>query len=741
MKKDSVTSPRGDAFKRAGPAAPIKLRSAPDITAEAGGERLVIKHGPLFVVCRTNGDIQAGLPDGLYAGDTRFLSQLTLSIGGKKPVVLSSSDLLGYGMSVALTNPRISTETDRIPQQTLSVTRDRFLDERMYEKVTLTNHGGRAISTDLSLRLDADFADTFEVRRVLKRPERGEAMIPKLDSRGVTFAYIGVAEIFRESLVKFDPKPDSMSIEGTETVVTWAISLDPGERMTLGLTVEAGLAGQRRRARGYDTARKRVGESFERWRSSCTEVHTDNDTFNVILQAAIRDVNVLTTELEDKARIVAAGIPWFVAPFGRDSLLTSHELLMLNPQVARETLEVLAGKQSQIDDPDRDAEPGKILHEIRYGELAQAGLIPHTPYYGSVDSTPLFILVAGNYLRWSGDIEFINHIRPSLEAAINWMDDYGDIDGDGFIEYSKRSPAGLINQGWKDSEDSVVHQDGSLAEPPIALAEVQGYAYLARKRMADIYDALGFPDLGEIQSKKAGELKEAFNDAFWMKDEGYFALALDGSKNQVKSISSNPGQCLYCGIIDESLIPSVTERLMSPQMFSGWGIRTLSSDSVAYNPLSYHNGSIWPHDNAIIAAGLKRYGLYAETERIATALFSAATVSRDSRLPELYCGFDQVPGLPYVSYPVACSPQAWATAAPFLVLQSILGFSAQATEGVLSIHQPRLPDWLKEIHVSGMRVGDGTVGMSFTRREEGTSFALIEQTGSVGVHLEDRGGP
>ena len=439
----------------------------------------------------------------------------------------------------------------------------------------------------------------------------------------------------------------------------------------------------------------------------------------------------------DGHRIVTAGIPWYVAPFGRDALITCYEMLLLNPAPARDALLFLAKRQASADDPERDAQPGKILHELRVGELARSGYIPHTPYYGTVDATPLFVMLAGAYYRWTADLETLSGLLPALDAALEWMDRYGDQDGDGFLEYQARSQAGLYNQGWKDSEDAIVHTDGSLAEPPIALVEVQGYAYLAKQRIAEVYEALGHRDRADSLRKDAAELKEAFNEAFWM-EEGTYALALDGKKRQVRSVTSNPGHCLYCGIVDGEKARRVAERLMAEDMFSGWGVRTLSTTSPAYNPVSYHNGSVWPHDNAIIAAGLKRYGVTDGAEKIVSALFDAAGLSHDARLPELLCGFDRREDNPYVPFPVACRPQAWAAAAPFMILQALLGISARAHEGLLTINQPELPEWLGSIEIRNIRVGKASVSLGFTRSQGITSVSLLERSGDarVSIHQE-----
>jgi glycogen debranching enzyme len=409
----------------------------------------------------------------------------------------------------------------------------------------------------------------------------------------------------------------------------------------------------------------------------------------------------------------------------------------VNPTLARDTLELLARHQGRREDPWRDEEPGKILHEIRHGELAGAGDIPHTPYFGSIDATPWFLILYGAHLRWTGDLDVARALLPNAEAALGWIDEYGDRDGDGFVEYQTRSPGGIRNQGWKDSHDAIVHADGRMAETPIALAEVQAYVYLAKLRMADVYEALGQEQRAEFLRGQAHELRRRFNDAFWMDDEQYFAGALDRDKRQVRTVMSNPGHALYCDIADPDKARAMAKRLLAPDMFSGWGVRTMSKSAAGYNPMSYHNGSVWPHDNALIAAGLKRYGFVRSTNRVATALFDAAIHADYLRLPELFCGFTRrSPNRP-VSYPVACSPQAWAAGAPFLMLQAMLGISARAERNLLTVNEPHLPSWLHTVELRNLRVGSSRITLLFRREGEITSFSLLQRDGDVRVVMEE----
>ena len=530
-----------------------------------------------------------------------------------------------------------------------------------------------------------------------------------------------------------DPIPDDLDLEASRARGRWRVPLEPGKPKEILITAEPSIGGRRRARRRPRTAAAELERSSADWCASCTAIHSDNKLFDALIATAIRDLRALIMPAPC-GQIISAGIHWYVAAFGRDALVTASEAMLLNPDLSLDALRVLARLQAVEDDPWRDAEPGKILHELRVGELAGAGIIPHTPYYGTVDATPLFLIRAADYYKWTGDLQTLRALRSALDAALRWIDEYGDRDGDGFVEYERRSPGGLQNQGWKDSHDSVVHADGTLARP-IALVEVQGYVYMAKQAIADVYDALGALDVASQLRDQAQALRTQFNQAFWNPEEGTFALALDGRKRQVASVTSNPGHCLYCGIAGSEKANAVVERLMAPDMFCGWGVRTLSSACPAFNPMSYHNGSVWPHDNAIIAAGLKRYGHSGAVMRIANALFDVSTGARDFRLPELYCGFDRSERASVVAYPVACIPQAWAAAAPFLLLQAMLGISADAPARALRIERPMLPDWLGQVRLDGLRIANASVTLAFERDGSVTGFALLGQRGTVNVTL------
>ena len=627
-----------------------------------------MKHEALFACSSDGGDVRAerAKGEGLYYEDTRFLSELSLTVGGEEPVPLSSSAVSGYEAMIELTT-----------NASLNVLRVRRVSAgRLYERIEIRNHGTARAETEVAVALAADFADMFEVRDVMRRPARRLVPAPLCDDDEIRFGYEGADGLLRETIVEMKPPPAAAEVFTGRVEARWSLSLEPQGSTIIDLVVEPSIGGRRSQSRSFEVAGEHAAAAVNTWIASCSPIPGLRAPYARVVDAALRDLSSLITPFDDH-EFIAAGIPWYVAPFGRDSLITACEMLAVNPEPARATLLFLGRHQATENDPVRDAEPGKILHEIRQGELAQGGFIPHTPYYGSVDSTPLYIMLAAEYWATTSDLDTMVELRPALDAALRWIDEFGDLDDDGFIEYQRRSPAGLRNQGWKDSDDSIVHADGALATGPISLVEAQGYVFMAKHRIAAVYDALGERSRAGTLRREANVLKGSFNDAYWMPEEGTFALALDGRKNQVDSVTSNPGHCLFTGIVDEDKAASVVQRLMTPEMFSGWGIRTLSSDLPAFDPRSYHNGSVWPHDNAIIAAGLRRYGFSDEAEIVSSAMLGAALQTQDASLPELFCGFDRTDGVPYVPYPVACRPQAWAAAAPLLLLGSERGRSRQ----------------------------------------------------------------
>jgi glycogen debranching enzyme len=738
---DKLTSPAGEEFVLADASVNRVLVKGVVAVMHARTERLwSTKEGDMFLCADAEGNLDAekATGAGFYWRDTRYLSDFMLQVDGHAPLLLSTSADRVFASHVDLANQDLVEEDGTVAavQGTVNIRRTRVIDGRLHERIRVKNYNAAAVDLTVRLTFGTDFADIFEVRG-LKRATRGKMARPKADQHSAAFAYAGQDGVFRETRIAFELEPTEVTVGDEQVVAEWRLRLQPTQTELIALTVEPRASSSPSPPeRSFDVVMHDLRRSYESWERSCTRIWTDNELYNSLLARGLRDLRALLTPTRHGS-VVAAGIPWFVAPFGRDALLTCHQTLMVNPDLTRATLEVLAAFQADEVDEWRDAQPGKILHELRQGELAGAGVIPHTPYYGSIDSTPLWLLLLGTYYRWTGELEFCRKLLPNVERALAWMADYGDSDGDGFLEYQRSSPRGLVNQGWKDSHDSVGHVDGKLAEGPIALAEVQGYVYMAKLRMAEVFEALGNAPRAATLRAEAASLRAAFNERFWVESEQFFAMALDGEKRQVAAISSNPAHGLYCGIVDQEKAGPMARRLLAPDMFSGWGVRTLSKSAAAYNPMSYHNGSIWPHDNAIIGAGLKRYGFAKATNRLATAMFEMAVTVDDMRLPELFCGFTRrSPNRP-VAYPVACSPQAWAAGAPFLLLQAMLGISADAPANTINVNKPHLPGWLNTVELHDLRVGSSTVSVVFQRQGEMTGFSLLGKDGDVRVLMEE----
>jgi glycogen debranching enzyme len=734
---DPIAKDRRDAEARPGLERPEQGVS-PVLVTDLASKTLAVKEGDAFLYSDLEGNLDHGgdYGLGLYSKDTRFLSHFRLTINGRDPVLLSSSSERGYMSHVDLTNPDLyDGEVLTVPQQTLNIRRIRAISGRLFERVRVKNYNPFAVAIDLEFNFGADFADIFEVRG-MTRDSSVPPQPPQVKDGTIEFLYDGRDDVRRITRIEFGARPDRVDVDGLLATAVFRMHLGPYQTKLIGMSIDPVIQDGRPSPVDFDHAVHELRRSYEEWERESTQVVTDNELFNELLDRSLRDLRALHTQTEGGA-VLAAGIPWYVTVFGRDALIASHQLLMVNTRPARDALELLAAKQGTAVDDWRDEQPGKILHEIRQGELARAGIVPHTPYFGSVDATPWFVIVYAQHFRWTGDVAFAEKLLPAAEAALAWIDKDGDADGDGFVEYLCRSPRGIRNQGWKDSHDSVVHADGRLAEPPIALSEVQAYVYLAKERMGDVYRALGRPEDARRLEDEAEALKRRFNEAFWMEDEKFFAEALDADKRQVRTVTSNPGHALYCGIVDEEKATPLAKRLLSPDMFSGWGIRTMSKAAAAYNPMSYHNGSVWPHDNALIAAGLKRYGFARSTNRVATALFDAAVQADYLRLPELFCGFTRrTPNRP-VSYPIACSPQAWAAGSPYLMLQAMLGISARAHQNLLTVNLPHLPTWLNTVEVRNLAVGDSRISVVFRREGEITSFSLLAREGDVRVVMEE----
>jgi glycogen debranching enzyme len=729
----SHLSPAGEEFEVLGRAGPIELEPAPDVPAEAREDLLVLKCDDLFLCARRDGDMRPArvTGEGLYTQDTRFLSRLRVRLSGAAPVMLSSTVASGHNAVVDATNPTL----EGAPQETINIRRRLVVSDRLHCEIAITSYLAYPVALALEVELGADFADVFEVRAAARRDARGRVLAPKLDRARVVFAYDGEDGEHRETRVHLEPAPAEVQPDDHGVMARWPLAVPARGSVSVVLAVEPSTAENATVDRSLQDAAASVDRASQLWREACTHIETDDDGLARQLDASLRDLHALMTTTTH-GRLPAAGIPSYVAPFGRDSIWASLMALIVEPDVARETLLVLAALQADADEPWRDAEPGKVLHELRCGELARAGFIPHTPYYGTVDATPLFLALAAAYLGWTGDLSTLIAIRPGLDAALRWIDEFGDLDGDGFIEYERRSPGGLLQQGWKDSHDSIMHADGSPAEGVVDVGHLRlGQVDVRDRSRWSRPRPLGEGGRAAQLRREAAELRARFDAAFWDADAGGYVLALDGRKRQVRSIASNQAHALYCGIADPRKASLVAERLMAPDMFSGWGLRTLSADSPAYNPMSYHNGSVWPHDNAIAAAGLKRYGYAAQAARITRAILDVGDLARDARLPELFCGFSRREARVPVAYPVACIPQAWAACTPFLLLKSLLGLRADARSRALAVDQPLLPPDVARLELHGMRIGDGNVSLSFRNEGGVTGFSLLEQHGDVRVTM------
>jgi glycogen debranching enzyme len=693
--------------------------------------RLVIKEGEIFVSSDEEGHIPAfeNSPLGVYFRDTRYLSRLEMTIGGKAPVLLSSTADRDYSCSIEFTNLECRGLDDAvIPQTSLHVRRTRLVADSVHELLRIKNHHSEPVEVLIELTFEADFADMFEVRGYRRR-KRGTRLAPKSTDDTLTLAYYGLDEVLRKTVVRFDRPP--AAIEGG--VASFRLLLAPRERKILRFSIEV-VAPDAPPVREGDFATK-LGElrhDYERWFDESAGVFTDNAQATAVLRRGQSDLRMLLTTTPD-GRMVMGAVPWFVAPFGRQSLISALETLMLDSRPAVDAVQFLTRLQGKTESSFREEEPGKIMHELRRGELAALKALPHTPYYGAVDTTALYLLLICEVVMWTGDLEFFELLRGPIEAALRWIDEYGDADGDGFVEYRRRSRAGLINQGWRDAHNAVVHRDGSLAQGPIALAEVQGYVYHAKRRLATVYGQLGDVDLSERLQAEAQALKLRFNDRFWMEDEGFYAMALDGDKRPVETVVSTVGHCLWARIVDDEHVGAVVGRLMAPDMFSGWGVRTMSKQAKAYNPMSYYNGSVWPFDNAMIVRGLKKHGFAQEANRIVGAMFDAAVAHEYERLPEFFCGFTRQAINRPVAYPMACSPDAMAAGSVFMMLQAVLGLYANAEENVLYVHNPLLPKWLGEVEVSNLRVGHSSLDLRFRRDGTQTTFSVRDKRGGVRV--------
>jgi glycogen debranching enzyme len=692
----------------------------------------VLKQGDTFMLFDRLGDVNAQMrgEQGLYRDDTRYLSFLELRVGPERPLLLSSEIARNNDIcTVDLTNGDLIVEGHvALPKSSLHVRRYRFLWQGVcHERFEITNYGLVPSDSSLTLRFGADFADIFEVRGT-PRPQRGQLDARVISATAIVHEYSGLDGVRRRLRVQCEPMPDAT----TSNSVEYAIRLAPSERKEIVISFACDTPRTSNVAvSAYDQALVAV-QARKTTLSTGARIETSSVPFNSWLNRSLADVEMLLTETPHGV-YPYAGVPWFSTVFGRDGIITALELLWIAPAVARGVLAYLAATQATGIDDDRDAQPGKILHETREGEMAALREVPFGRYYGSVDSTPLFVMLAGAYFRRTGDLELIREIWPNIERALGWMHNYGDLDGDGLIEYARRSPTGLVQQGWKDSHDSVRHSDGTLAVGPIALCEVQGYAHAAWRHAANMAAALGHRADAQHHLYAAERLARTFETLFWCEELSTYALALDGRKRPCRVRTSNVGHCLYAGIAREDRAKRAAEMLLAPDSFSGWGVRTVSASECWFNPMSYHNGSVWPHDNAIIASGLSRYGRTDLALTILNGLLDSSSFLELQRLPELFCGFDRRPGEGPTLYPVACSPQAWSAGAVFMLLQAALGVTVDATAHTVSLSGPRLPESIAHLHIGNLSVGSASVDLVCTRHAHDVDVTVLRRKGDVRV--------
>jgi glycogen debranching enzyme len=705
----------------------------PATAAASSRGRRVLKDTDTLAVLDDFGNAGAAdSPEGLFFEDTRHLSRLVLTVEGIIPLLLSSTvSEDNLTLEINLSNPDIVEHSrHRLIRDTVHIFRSMLVGSNaLFETVTVHNFGQVAARFNLEIAFDADFVDLFEVRGSV-RARRGALLPDTSRADGVVLAYSGLDGVVRRTAIAFDPAPKMAAPRRAQ----WAMYLQPGESQVLRLVVRCEHDGQPSGAVSREASFIRASARIAARKERTVDIFTTNEAFNDWLGRARADLDMLVTDTPS-GLYPYAGIPWFSTAFGRDGLITALECLWLDPELAAGTLRFLAARQATVVDPKSDAEPGKILHETRKGEMAALGEVPFGLYYGSVDATPLFVVLASAYYARTGDLALIRALWPHIEAALDWMAKYGDPDHDGFLEYGRKSTDGLVNQGWKDSADAIFHADGSLAHAPIALAEVQAYAYAAYTGAAHLARVLDKAGLEAEFSAAAALLAERFDAAFWLDDLGTYALALDRAKRPCRVRASNAGHVLLGGLALPERASRVADTLMARESFTGWGIRTVAEGEARFSPVSYHNGSVWPHDNALITMGFARYGLKEPLLRVLSGLFDAASFMETKRMPELFCGFARRRGVGPTSYPVACIPQAWSSAAVFAMLGAALGVSFDARAHQIHLTRPVLPAWIDEMRLRNLRLGSASADLLLRRNRDAIAVSVTRRDGPIEVVL------
>ena len=695
---------------------------------QVGPPQIAIHQGQTVLVSEPDGQIRWPSDKGLYFLDTRIISSWAIYANGEPWELLNGGPVSYYAARIFLTNKSILTEDGTIAPRTLGLTISRSISGGLHEDLDITNNSMKPVRFQLEIAFRCDFADIFEVKpgHIVRR---GQITTQWSEPRQrLRTAYSN--QDFRRAVTASVSRAPCKAVSANGRL-SFEVALGPGEawHACLLYTLEDG-------EQHFHAPKNCVGQSYKshhaesmaEWLETVAKIETSNEEFYRLFRQALEDMAALRLPIKGTDHVVflpAAGLPWFLAPFGRDSLIVSLQNILIYPEFARGALEILGSLQAKEDDPYRDAEPGKILHEMRYGELAHFKLIPHTPYYGTADATPLYLITLHAAWRATGDKGLLEQHLPTAEGCLAWIDEYGDRDGDGFQEYQTRSSAGYENMGWKDSGDAVMHADGSPVKGPKALCELQGYVYDAWVRMAEVFEALGKHDRAQDLRAKAAALFARFNQAFWDEELGFYAFALDGEKNKVLTVASNAGHCLWSGIVPPERAKRVVDRLMAPDMWTGWGIRTLSANHPAFNPYNYQTGSVWPHDNAIIAMGFKRYGFGTQAAQIVHDISFAGRYFLLNQLPELYTACERNETNFPVQYIGANVPQAWAAGSAFMLTQTLLGFLPDAPRNKLYV-DPLLPAWLPDLTMRNLRIGRHKLDIRFWREDAQTAFEVIK---------------
>jgi glycogen debranching enzyme len=719
------------------------LRETPALTPGIA-DAVIIKDHDLYFLSRPDGRVPLGEDHalGLYYHDCRFLNGYELLLGGRPPEPLVSTGARGYMALFELTNPDIRAESGErlVRKEEIGIRWERILDDgelSLHEQISFRNFSVRPVEVPVALVFRGGFEDVFGVRALL-RDLPGVVRAPRWVNGGLLFRYDGCDGLYRSVFIRL--WPSAHTSEGV--MAGYRLRLEPREEKSLWVTITVAESsddqpppagpGRQPNIRAQEDEHRR---SLDRWLGRQTEVRSDSLLIDGVVDRSLRDLRLLRSGSGDE-QYYAAGVPWFTTLFGRDSIITALQTLAFDPAIAEQTLRILARHQGRQIDAWREEEPGKILHELRVGEMARSGVVPHSPYFGTIDATPLFLVLVGRHAAWRGDLALFDELRPSIDLALEWMDRFGDPQDTGYLTYQSTHERGLVNQGWKDSGDGVLNADGSVARPPIALVEVQAYAYRARMEIAELYRRAGEPERAENLEREAQELKARFNRDFWLEDRGFYALALQEGRVPAAVLSSNAGHALWGGIAESDKARRTMERLLDEDMFNGWGIRTLSEKEMGYNPIGYHLGTVWPHDNSLIAAGFKEYGFDQEACRVFQGMVRAAMHFEAYRLPELFAGFRREDYEIPVSYPLANKPQAWAAGTIPHMLETLLGLQPEAFEHRLRVVRPALPDFFSRLEVHRLRVGADRVDLRFERIGGVMAVQVLGRMGGLNVVVE-----